>query len=323
MNLLVSFAFLFILIVIELFYFKIANQYNIIDKPNHRSSHSQITIRGGGVIFPISILMWFCFSRFEYPFFVLGLLLISTVSFIDDVKNISRRIRMLVHIISVSLIFYQLDIFSIGWLLVFLIYILFIGVINAYNFMDGINGITGIYSIVVIGTLFWINQFHVRFIDPGLLISVIISLSIFNFFNCRKKALCFAGDVGSISIALIIAFLIAKLIIQTSCWYYMFLLTIYGIDAILTILIRLKKRENIFEAHRQHLYQLMVNQSNYSHLQATVVYASLQLLLNIIIIVAINKQNYSYIALANVVLLAIYLFSRVKLISPNTSKREV
>lgn len=310
------FILLFILILAELAYFKIANHYNIIDKPNHRSSHSQITIRGGGVIFPMSVLLWFCFSGFQYPFFVLGLLLISTISFIDDIKNISRRKRMLVHITSVSLVFYQLDIFYIAWLFIPLIYILFIGVINAYNFMDGINGITGIYSIVVVGTLFWINQFQVRFIDPELLISVIIGLSIFNFFNCRKKAVCFAGDVGSISIALIIAFLLAKLIIQTSCWYYVFLLTIYGIDAILTILIRLKNRENVFEAHRQHLYQLMVNQLDYSHLNVAVWYALVQLVLNILIIIVSKNQNYSYIVVANIILLTIYLFIRYKLISP-------
>jgi len=302
-----------ILVTAELLYFKIADHYNIIDKPNHRSSHTKITIRGGGIVFPLSVLLWFIISGFEYPFFVAGLMLISAVSFIDDIKNISRRVRTLIHIVGVSLVFYQLQIFSLNWLIIVLSYIIFIGIINAYNFMDGINGITGSYSIVVIGSLLWINQFQLHFIDNNLLFLVIISLFVFNFFNFRNKAVCFAGDIGSISIALIICFLLAKLIIQTSQLYYILILTIYGIDAIYTIIIRISARENIFEAHRKHLYQIMVNQLKYPHLTIAILYSILQLLVNVALIIIINTNSYLYLIYIVITLSALYFIIRLKL----------
>ncbi len=308
----------FILVIAEVVYFKIANKYNIIDKPNHRSSHTQVTIRGGGIIFPLAVLFWFVSSGFQYPFFVCGVVLVACVSFIDDIKDISRRARVLIHILSVSLIFYQLQIFTVGWLALVLGYIFFIGVINAYNFMDGINGITGLYSFVTIGTLFWINQFRTHFIDNDLLIAVMLSLVVFGFFNFRKRAKCFSGDVGSIAMALIICFLLCKLMLQTNQPLYILLLLIYGIDVIATILVRLSKKENIFLAHRQHLYQLLVNQANYLHLSVALLYALMQLIINIALINIINKSIYLYLLLIIATSLIFYIIIRRK-VTPHTA----
>ena len=132
-----------LLFLIELVYFRLADRHNIIDKPNHRSSHSRKTIRGGGIIFPLAIIIWFIFSGFQYPWFTAGLFLISLVSFLDDLNNISRRLRLFAHLTAVALAFSQLEIFAANpWMLI-PVFILFIGIINAYNFMDGINGING------------------------------------------------------------------------------------------------------------------------------------------------------------------------------------
>jgi UDP-GlcNAc:undecaprenyl-phosphate GlcNAc-1-phosphate transferase len=237
MNIIILITLFFILFAFEFIYFKIADKYNIIDKPNHRSSHTQITIRGGGIIFPVAVLLWFIFSDFQYPFFVTGLLLISVISFIDDMKDISRRLRMLIHLLAVTLAFWQLHLFAISWIWVIPGYFVFIGIINAYNFMDGINGITGGYSTILFLTLLWINKYQVQFVDQNMLLIVIMGLLVFNFFNFRKKAICFAGDIGSISISFIICFLLAKLILKTTQPLYILLLLVYGLDAVFTIII--------------------------------------------------------------------------------------
>src|SRR5690606_5625340 len=103
---------LIILFVLELLYFKIADRFNITDKPNERSSHSTITLRGGGIIFYFGALIYFNFSEFQYPWFFLGLTLMTFISFLDDIFTLSNKIRLLIHFVSVLLMAYQLQVFS-------------------------------------------------------------------------------------------------------------------------------------------------------------------------------------------------------------------
>lgn len=203
--------YLFIIIalfILELFYFKIADKFNIIDKPNERSSHTQVTLRGGGVIFYFGALLFFLISDFQYPYFILGLSLMALVSFLDDVFTLSNKIRLLVHLISVILMFVQIGLFSYAWFIPLIALVLTIGIINAYNFMDGINGITAFYSLVVLSLLAIVNL-SINFVDKNLIYYSIIGSLVFGFFNFRQKAKCFAGDVGSVSIAFIIVFLLS------------------------------------------------------------------------------------------------------------------
>lgn len=311
MNLFILLTFFVILVIVELAYFKIADRYNIIDKPNHRSSHTQVTIRGGGIIFPIALLFWFFSFGLQYPIFIGGLVMISVVSFMDDLNDISRRLRVTIHIVCVGLAFYQLHLFAMHWWLILMAYVFVIGTINAYNFMDGINGITGIYTLVLMGGLLWINQHEVKFVDDSMLIVLILSLMVFLFFNFRKSAACFAGDVGSISIAFIACFLLAKLIIQSSQPCYAFMLSVYGIDAICTIFIRIVRKENIFEAHRMHLYQLLVNQRKQSHLTVAILYGVIQVGINLIIGQIITDKAYLYLIGLMIALLILYIGARL------------
>ena len=269
-------ALLAILFVIQLVYFKIADHYNIIDKPNNRSSHTSITLRGGGIIFYIGTLIWFWLSKFQYPWFFVGFSLIAIISFIDDLKNISSKLRLTVHFIAMLLMFYQWGLFVYPWYYTVLALILCTGIINAYNFMDGINGITGGYSLVLIGTLWYINRSVIHFINSEIFYFVVLSLLVFMFFNFRKKAKCFAGDVGSVSIAFIILFILGILIIQTRDFSYIILFAVYGIDSVLTIVHRLLLKENIFEAHRKHAYQIMANELKIPHLAVSSFYCLLQ-----------------------------------------------
>ena len=283
-----------LLFVFLLAYFKIADKYNIIDKPNHRSAHSEITLRGGGIIFPIVFLLFLGSQIFHhnavtaptnYIIFGAGLFAICVISFIDDVVALSNKIRIFFHFISVTLLLWFIDAFRIIpiWALP-LLFILIIGILNAYNFMDGINGITGLYSLITLCSLWYINQNIVNLVEGNFIIFPILACIVFLFFNFRKKAKCFMGDIGSIGIGFWIVSLLGLLIFDTGEIKYLLFLTVYGIDVILTILERLKLKENIFDAHRRHLYQLLVNEKQQSHLLISFVYAFIQILINAVIV---------------------------------------
>ncbi|MBQ1990803.1 MAG: glycosyltransferase family 4 protein, partial [Rikenellaceae bacterium] len=254
-----------ILLVIELIYFRIADHFNIIDKPNLRSSHKHITLRGGGIIFLAAAWIYCLFFGLNYPWFMVGLTAICTVSFIDDIHSIPNRIRLLVHFAAMLLMFQQLGILTTeNWWQIIPALILCTGIINAYNFMDGINGITGAYSISILVPLIIVNQ-QLNFIDNLFLWVALIGVMIFCIFNFRKRARCFAGDVGSVGIAFILVFALGALIISSGRLWYLIFLAVYGVDAILTICHRLMLHENIFEAHRKHVYQLMANELKIPH----------------------------------------------------------
>lgn len=276
-----------LLFVAELIYFKIADKFNIIDKPNERSSHSQITLRGGGIIFYLGVSVWFLLHHFYFPWFFLGLTLVTFISFFDDIKSISRGSRLLFHIIAIVLLCYQWGFSEFPWWYVLIAIILCTGVINAYNFMDGINGITGGYSLVVLLSLAYINQLD-PFIDSSFIYTVIIAVLVFNFFNFRKKARCFAGDVGSVSMAFIVLFLLGRLIILSGDFSYFILLVVYGVDSVLTIMHRIKLRENIGLPHRKHLFQIMANELKIPHIKVSFVYALVQAIIVVGYLVAKN-----------------------------------
>lgn len=299
-------------VILELVYFKIADRFNIIDKPNHRSSHTSITIRGGGIIFPIAVLVYALTNGFQDIYFVVGLLAISIISFLDDILTLNNKVRLGVHLSSVLLLFFQWNLFSLNWYWVLIALVFVIATINAYNFMDGINGITGGYSLLTICTLYYINQYISSFTSNELLLAVGLALLVFNFFNFRKKAKCFAGDVGSVSIAFIIVFLIGQLILKTHHISYIFLLLIYGTDTAFTVLFRKIRGENIFEAHRSHFYQYLSNQRQYSHLLVSFIYIVAQLLINVLLI-SLTKETMIYTLLLFFAFIAIYLSLRFKL----------
>lgn len=280
----------FVLFIIELLYFKVADRFNIIDKPNLRSSHTEITLRGGGIIFWFAALLYFA-QRVEYNyFFFTGITLVSLVSFWDDIQSLSNKIRMSVQFLAISLIFYDLDVFSyVPVFGVVLAYIFAIGIINAYNFMDGINGITGLYTLVVMGSLWYVNKNIQLFTDASFIIYAIIASLVFLFFNYRKRAKCFAGDVGSIAIAFWVIYLIFKLILVTNSIIWLLFLAVYGADAICTIIHRLYLKQNIFEAHRLHFYQILSNEFKIQHRIVALIYAIAQSIVSALVVFFYQK----------------------------------
>lgn len=302
-----SFLIIFLLLILmELAYFRIADRFNIIDKPNQRSSHTSVTLRGGGIIFLFGAWLFYLFFGLQYSWFMLGLTLVGAVSFADDVKSLSDKWRLVVQFIAMFLMFEQFGILNLhDWWMVLVGLVACVGIINAYNFMDGINGITGGYSIAVIVPLIYLNSRY-DFISMDFLYVAGLSLLVFCFFNFRKKAKCFAGDVGSISIAFIVLFALGKLILTTGDFAYIVLLAVYGADTVLTICHRIQLHEKLGEAHRKHAFQIMANELKMPHVTVSSLYMALQLVISAgVIYLPIN--HYIYLGIVILLLATGYL----------------
>ena len=213
------------LFVLEQLYFKIADKFNIIDKPNERSSHSSIVLRGGGVIFSLSMVAWAVMMAVEgnwtmvegYLPFLAGLLIVAVVSFVDDVRSLPDSVRLVAQFVAMALMFWSMGIMHWNmWWIVAIALVVCVGATNVINFMDGINGITAGYSMAVLLPLIVLNH-DLHFVEPSFLIVAALGVLVFCIFNFRPKgkAKCFAGDVGSISIAFIMLFAIGRLVVMT------------------------------------------------------------------------------------------------------------
>lgn len=303
-------ALLFLFIAIELIYFKIADHYNIIDKPNSRSSHTAITLRGGGIIFPIAILIAFFLSYVSLAITV-AVLLVAIISFIDDIKPLSQLPRFASHAIAIFLAFYDLGLYEQTIWILPIIFILFIGWVNVFNFMDGINGITVLYALVV---LLSFSFLEINKNSLPLLITMILSCCAFGIFNVRKRAKTFAGDVGSISMALFLGYFVLKTILDSGQIGYLLFLSVYGLDGIITLLIRVKKKENILEPHRSHLYQYLANELGYSHITISLWYAGIQMVINGLLIYLDRLGKLSLVFVVSFLLIQIicYLYIRFR-----------
>ena len=309
-----------LLLAAELVYFKIADHFNIIDKPNERSSHSTIVLRGGGVIFSLSMIVWAVMMAVQgndirpYLPFLCGLVMICLVSFWDDIHSLPDSVRMVVQIVSTLLMFWSVGLYSAFdswvWMVVVAAVALFfcVGATNIINFMDGINGITAGYALAMLVPLLAVQGSRLAsptvdatrqcsselgtvlaaptvqgFIEPSYLVVAIIGVLVFSIFNFRPKgkAKCFAGDVGSIGIAFIILFALGRLMLLTKDVTYIVFFLVYGIDGSLTIFHRILLHENLGQAHRKHAYQLMANELKMSHVAVSLLYMAMQLVVSL------------------------------------------
>ena len=284
MNTIITYGIIFvILLVLELLYFKIADKFNIIDKPNERSSHSSIVLRGGGIIFLLGAWVWGIAFGFQYLWFLLALTLVAGVSFVDDVHSLPDSVRLVTQFAAMGLMFYQLGMFTADmWWMIIPALIVCVGASNIINFMDGINGITGAYALATLIPALLLNR-QDAFMEESMLIVSIISVVVFCIFNFREKgkAKCFAGDVGSLGAAFIMLFVIGCIVMKTMDPTWLVFLVIYGIDGVTTICHRIMLHENIGQAHRKHTFQLMANELKMSHITVSLIFAGLQLCINL------------------------------------------
>lgn len=306
-----------LLVLSSILYLYLAKKYKIIDKPNERSSHTKITVRGGGIVFTIAIILFFLLNNYQYPYFFVGVLIISLVSFLDDMYTLSSKIRFPFQFLAILLILHQVLLpFPYSISLMYLAYFFFgVGVVNMFNFMDGINGITGFYSLAVLSGLYFINV-NEQIINSDLIIYVVLSILIFGFYNFRKKALFFAGDIGSITIGMLLFFIGLLFTVKLSSPLILLLVVIYGADATCTFLYRkIFTKENVFKPHRHHIYQKIVDVYKISHLKIAVIYALLQVVVNVIVYktynLEIEYQLFVFLGIITVLFISYILMFRV------------
>lgn len=304
-----------VLLVAELIYFHIADKCNIIDKPNQRSSHTRIVLRGGGIIFTIALWIWSFVYGFHYPWMLAGVTLAAGVSFVDDIHSLPDSLRLVVQFASMFLVFYEIGVLQWSlWWLVPIALIVAVGGTNIFNFMDGINGITGGYSLAMLIPLYLLNLKY-GFMQESLLIVIVLSLLVFCFFNFRTKAKCFAGDVGSIGMALVLVFCLGRLMMETGDVTWIVLYMVYGVDGCLTIVHRIMLHENLGQAHRKHVFQLMANELKIPHVVVSLIYMVVQLVISLIAIYLVPDSilaHWAYLIVAGIVMSLAYVLFKKK-----------
>ena len=283
---------IFLLLSVGMFiYLKIAEKWSIVDQPNLRSSHQITTKRGAGILYLLAFVIYLIVSPNNNLTLILSVLILGGVGFIDDLKNLNFKIKLAIQLIVIISYLIVQDYLSLDWYYTILILVFLIASINIFNFMDGINGLTILYSLSFLMSFYYINTEFTSFINPNMLLVMIICNVIIGFLNIRTKAVCFIGDVGSICMGFLYATLALILMIKTNSFAPLVLIMVYAVDAGWTIMERLSLKENIFLPHRRHLYQILVNELRFSHILISISYFTIQMLLNMVWLLNYENEN--------------------------------
>lgn len=282
-----------VLVLLLQLYFPLARKRNMLAGVNHRSSHTQPVITGAGFIFFVSYLVYagcllFTSSQ-PFPwFFFAGLTMLSVVSFIDDLEDVWFLWRLMVQVVAIALMMWQVQLETNSlymvhsatfWMAVIMMWGFSIGLLNMYNFMDGLNGMLGLLVLSSLIPMWLLNNYVVKFADNQLIYYTLIPTLLFLFYNARKQAKCFSGDVGAIAVGFVMTYLLIKLMVNAHSFVYLALYAMIFIEAGLTILQRLFAGENIFQPHRIHLFQLLCNEGKRNHVLVSSFYGGIQLII--------------------------------------------
>lgn len=268
-------VFLFLL-ASEYAYYLFAKRMIMVDRPHLQSSHIGAVVRGGGIIFYVAFLLWSILHDFQWFGEFIGLTILAGVSFIDDVRDVNPKIRLACQFIAIILMLYHSGLVRNSPHVILLLSIFCVGAVNIFNFMDGINGMTGGYSLVVALVLLYIDTNIVHFASSDLIVIIILSLIVFNLFNFRRRAKCFAGDVGSLAIGFIMVCLVLRLCLRGASMSWIAMLSVYLVDGGMTIMHRILLRENLMKPHKKHAYQIMANELKMPHMVVSGIYMTLQ-----------------------------------------------
>jgi UDP-N-acetylmuramyl pentapeptide phosphotransferase/UDP-N-acetylglucosamine-1-phosphate transferase len=267
----------------------------MLDVPNSRSSHTLPTPRGGGLAIVVCTLggLWLAAFLLQptpplllVASYSLGAILIAWVSWLDDLKSLSNRVRFGAHIAGALLVIGGIGYFhtlqaplappvDIGWLGVLLAFFWLTGLTNVYNFMDGIDGLAG--GQAVVAGLGWLALGLLTELPMVSALGVLVAGSSLGFLGHNwPPARIFMGDVGSAFLGFTLAMLavIGGLADPRLPFAGVLVVWPFVFDATFTILRRLRRGENIFAAHRSHLYQRLVI-AGWSHRTVTLLYLAL------------------------------------------------
>jgi Fuc2NAc and GlcNAc transferase len=299
----------------------------LIDKPNHRSSHLVDTPKGGGLGILLVFLVAAIATGSSWALWLPALIL-SLVSLYGDKFHLSHKLRLAVQLICASLFIYFAAGNNYGSIslstgipvyIIVPVFVLIITVtVNYYNFIDGINGIAGITGVIAFLSLASITH------DLGMADISIICITVagacigFLIFNLSGKV--FMGDGGSILLGFLFAataILASGTLLDIFC-YFALIFPCYA-DELITSAVRLKKRQNLFQTHREHLFQLLANELKISHWKIALSYALFQAIV-IFSVEKIRRYGLAWIVALEIGFLLIFLFCY--LLTVNIIKRK-
>ena len=295
----------------------------LLDIPNVRSSHFYPIPRGGGIAIVIVTLAgsWLILpfvrsdvTAWQWLVFTIGALLIAGVSWLDDLRSLSTRVRFAVHLAGAVLAVLafgawkeitlpglgNVNLGLLGWPLT-LVWI--VGLTNAYNFMDGIDGIAG--GLAVVAGLGWVIMGIIGSNPLLCIVGILLFASSAGFLGHNwPPAKMFMGDVGSAFLGYTFAVLPVIAARGDARFMLVGILLVWPFvfDTVFTFLRRLRKRENVFTAHRSHLYQRLVI-SGLSHQTVALLYVALALIG--VVLAAAYVLDWRHIGIAALVMLII------------------
>ena len=286
-----------------------AIKLGFVDCPNARSSHSHPIPRGGGVGIFAAFLLSAVYSGIP-PTIWIPMSALTIWALLGDFVDFSPKLRLVGQLFLGSIIiascqsppysdWYWL---SLGFWTIYLV-----GTANYYNFMDGINGIAGIGGILGFALLAAYIYLNYGPSSPGI-VAISISLACLGFLPLNMpKARVFMGDIGSIHLGSAfgcLVYLSSETFLDFVCMTA-FLFPFYA-DELTTMVVRWRDGEKLSQAHRRHLYQLLANEQGIPHWQVTFGYASLQVIVGLIILLLKGR---GIITIMAILLLFFSLFS--------------
>jgi UDP-N-acetylmuramyl pentapeptide phosphotransferase/UDP-N-acetylglucosamine-1-phosphate transferase len=271
-----------------------AERGQLLDIPNERSSHAQPTPRGGGLAIAGTVLAGVILWELWQPMapwsavlaYVGGAAGVAAISYWDDLRSLSYRLRFAVHFLAAGLVlvafgFPQVLILplvgsvEVGWLGLPLALCWIVGLTNAYNFIDGIDGLAGVLAIIA-GITWASGAMTGAPVLVGVL-GLLVATSSLGFLGHNwPPARIFMGDVGSAFLGFTFAVLPLIAGAVDARWFVAGPIILWPLiaDTAFTFLRRLFRRENVFAAHRSHLYQRLII-AHYPHRVVTILYAAL------------------------------------------------
>ena len=310
---------------------KVAHKVKLVDTPNHRSFHTNVTPKGGGLIFSLAVLIFISLVQFEivlehYLIFI-AILLVTLIGIVDDLFDVSPKLKFLVIFIATLLLYFdQVTINSLGyyfgyevslhWLLVFpFTFFAIAGFTNALNLIDGIDGLSTGISIIILSTFLAIGityQDQFLILLSSAFITTLLAFLVFNW----HPAKIFMGDAGSLTLGFTIAVLAIKSLEYINPTAILFIGAMPILDTFMVILRRKQRSLSIFKADKNHLHHILYDQKKDVYF-TTVMLWMLQLVFSIIGYRSIGQDD-SW----NILLFLLLFFIFFSLFDPRLRKRK-
>lgn len=291
----------------------VSRHVRVMDVPNARSSHAHAVPKSGGVAIVtafvaglVAIYVAADVARIEDRYFwgfLACVVLLAAVSFVDDVNQRSYAAKLAVQMLCAGAVVvagFTVDKLwvpfagqvPLGWLAYVVAFLWVVGLTNACNFMDGLDGLAaGVAAIAgcFLGAIALTQQSLFVYAASWALVASALGFLVFNF----PPARVFMGDAGStfFGFAFAVLALIGANLDRGHLSFYVvpMLLFQFIFDTFFTFLRRLARGEPVYQAHRTHLYQLLLR-SGFSHRAVTLLHYAMALAQGVGAFVIVNLE---------------------------------